>query len=433
MRIAILGQNKLGFIDGTCKKENYEIATARKVTSSIFTYFSKLRVLWEEFDSLAPIPGRDATNSRDFVQFMELQKLLQFLMGLNESYEQACSQLLMMVPMPSVNKAYSMLMERESQRTMASVFANMDNAEMTALITNRAGNQQKMRKNYNLFCDFCKMKSHTKETAPAGCIPTPTAQTFTLEQYQQILQLLNSKPTKVTATATDLELVPLDNSSSVHLPNENLAKITHRGSTNIFKDCKISDVLHVPHFKYNLLSVSKLTKELQCLVAFFPDLCVFKDLYTGKVLGIGSEANGIYILRSCLHEKQPSIPTVNTTAMQISTQNKQSLINLEVWHQRLGLFCLSISQGIFHQTTCVYTPQQNGFMERRHRYILEVARALRFQAAIPLRFWGECVLIAVPIINRLPSIVLKGGRISSQLELYLQCLSGILQLKRLFS
>lgn len=62
-------------------------------------------------------------------------------MGLIESYEQARSQLLMMVPMPSVNKAYSMLMERGSQRTMASVSPSMDNTKMTVLMANRTGNQ----------------------------------------------------------------------------------------------------------------------------------------------------------------------------------------------------------------------------------------------------------------------------------------------------
>nr|XP_016485312.1 PREDICTED: uncharacterized protein LOC107805752 [Nicotiana tabacum] len=64
------------------------------------------------------------------------------------------------------------------------------------------------------------------------------------------------------------------------------------------------------------------------------------------------------------------------------------------------------SLGIIHQSSCIYTPQQNRVAERRHRYILEVARALRFQASVPLRFWGECVSTAVYIINRLPSIVL---------------------------
>ena len=46
-------------------------------------------------------------------------------------------------------------------------------------------------------------------------------------------------------------------------------------------------------------------------------------------------------------------------------------------------------------------------MARKHRHILQVARALKIQAQLLNQFWGECALTAVHIINRLPSPILS--------------------------
>lgn len=59
--------------------------------------------------------------------------------------------------------------------------------------------------------------------------------------------------------------------------------------------------------------------------------------------------------------------------------------------------------GILHESSRSYTPQQNGVVARKHRYLLEVARGLLIQGIIPFRFWGECVKIATYLINRTPS------------------------------
>ena len=64
------------------------------------------------------------------------------------------------------------------------------------------------------------------------------------------------------------------------------------------------------------------------------------------------------------------------------------------------------SKGIIHQTTCVDTPQQNGSVERKHKQLLEIARALMFQSKVPINFWSDCVLIATYLVNRFPNSAL---------------------------
>ncbi|KAK3037179.1 hypothetical protein RJ639_031066 [Escallonia herrerae] len=49
------------------------------------------------------------------------------------------------------------------------------------------------------------------------------------------------------------------------------------------------------------------------------------------------------------------------------------------------------------------TPQQNGVAERKNRHLLEVVRASLIEAHLPLSYWGEALISAAYLINRVPS------------------------------
>jgi transposase InsO family protein len=61
------------------------------------------------------------------------------------------------------------------------------------------------------------------------------------------------------------------------------------------------------------------------------------------------------------------------------------------------------SSGVIHETTAAYSSASNGVVERLHRTLLNMARAMLLRANLPAPFWAEAVDTANKIRNRLPT------------------------------
>ena len=58
-------------------------------------------------------------------------------------------------------------------------------------------------------------------------------------------------------------------------------------------------------------------------------------------------------------------------------------------------------EGIRHQYSAAYTPQQNGVAERKNRTLIEMARSMLAEFKTPLNFWAEAISTACHSSNRL--------------------------------
>jgi transposase InsO family protein len=58
-------------------------------------------------------------------------------------------------------------------------------------------------------------------------------------------------------------------------------------------------------------------------------------------------------------------------------------------------------EGIKHEFSAPYTPQQNGVVERKNRTLIDMARTMLGKFKTPERFWSEAVNTAYHAINRL--------------------------------
>ncbi|GKB84829.1 ribonuclease H-like domain-containing protein [Tanacetum coccineum] len=181
MKIALVGKNKFGFVDGTCVKpvtspvlaqqwercnaivlgwilsslspelylgqvysqiasevwdkleETYDkmdgsvifnvihkINGLKQGELSVPEYYHKLNSLWREFDTLTLLPACTCAAHEGVLKHNQLVMLMMFLMGLNDVYQNIRSNILARDPLPDVKEAFNVVSREESHRGLHS-------------------------------------------------------------------------------------------------------------------------------------------------------------------------------------------------------------------------------------------------------------------------------------------------------------------------
>ena len=88
------------------------------------------------------------------------------------------------------------------------------------------------------------------------------------------------------------------NHTLIKLANGDCLREDCEGPIDISSSLKLKHGLLIPNLSYKLISVSQLTKKLNCTVLMIAHGCVVQDAQTQKIICHGTEYGGLYYLHT---------------------------------------------------------------------------------------------------------------------------------------
>ncbi|XP_043703795.1 uncharacterized protein LOC122653903 [Telopea speciosissima] len=130
-------------------------------TDSISAYYTALKAYRDELSSYRTLPTCTCGAMTSLNGFIETDALIDFLQGLNDSFSAVRSQILLMDPLPSMAKAYSLLLQEERQRSLHDARPiPLDQAALAAQHSSTS-RDSKGRSRPRYHCNYCDMDGHS--------------------------------------------------------------------------------------------------------------------------------------------------------------------------------------------------------------------------------------------------------------------------------
>ncbi|KAL8161067.1 hypothetical protein V2J09_012556 [Rumex salicifolius] len=235
--------------------------------------------------------------SQVLTRLLELEdqdKLLHFLVNLNSDYDHVKSQIIAMEPIPTLNRAYYLVLQLThvvldptafqagSMQTGgghfdsggSKKFGNIDPAFVQAMCT--------------------EMMKVLKGKGLAGTSYLNHVY-FESNKHEWIL---DTGATDHMSPHLDcmIDVRLLDDPILVKLPDDSSRQVDRVGNVVLSSELMITDVLFVPTFQFNLLSVSKIIKHHSLVAYFGASGCHLQDLLSRNLVAEGRARGGLYTL-----------------------------------------------------------------------------------------------------------------------------------------
>uniref|UniRef100_A0A803NB22 Integrase catalytic domain-containing protein n=1 Tax=Chenopodium quinoa TaxID=63459 RepID=A0A803NB22_CHEQI len=424
VKMALIARNKLQFVDGSLPMPATDSADYQKwlpndymvmswilnsmdkVLAESFMFVNSSNQLWIELTerfgrtsaprifelhkNLTSIQQNDMSIAEYFGQLKSVWDQLQILkviVWFESNYDQVKTNLLGSDPLPHVHKAYYTLQQVEQQHKLNSMVTSFPESGIlgeapgsTEMLDSSGVDPVMASAVYNQVIRMMNTGAATTN----GCVaddPLSAAVNFagitSASHVVSLSQFFDHDSWIVDSGATDhmasnlalfSDIHKLPNHVKVSLPDGSVKLVLHSGIVNLNSQVKLDNVLYIPEFRHNLLSVGKLLDQNDLVVVFEQDSCSFQDSITKSV-----KATGI---------RYQVIRSDNGT---------------EIIQEAYAV--LFASKGVIHQKSIPGTPEQNGRVERKHRHLLETARTLRLCADLPYKFWDNSDSVPIHIPN----------------------------------
>ncbi|GJR94670.1 ribonuclease H-like domain-containing protein [Tanacetum coccineum] len=244
----------------------------------------------------------------DFKKHNQLMKLMQFLMGLDDTYMQIRSSILSRDTLPDVRSAYAIISNEEkagsnfkgknvSNNVVGSSSSNgFSDEQMATFIllikensvngkgvhSNMTGTYMNsstvVNKNFEKF--FCSNSSLHSKLVSKGLITDSGANQHITYTDKNLINVIDISYLKIKVTH----------------PNGTEAFITRIRNMPLTDYLTLYDVLVVPEYCVSLMSVHKVARDSKLVIAFDEMHCYVmnQDLRKGKILGTGKQIGGLY-------------------------------------------------------------------------------------------------------------------------------------------